>query len=294
LNISQILSVLAVEEHKNFSHAADSLFLSQPALSLQISKLEAELGYSLFLRHPQGVSLTEEGKTFCEMAKPVVDAWNRLLKTSLVLGNRSLLHIRIGMGPRVFSNNLFEHILSFFLQNPEIEPVYITETGMDFWEKLKNGTMDIVLDRLPPAETAYDRNVFSVTRLITEDQCVICSENHFYAKQNSIHFSMLESCTLITGIENSLEDRAVREIFHLHDVKPGSIFRAEGMNPILALVRSGKGVTLGPRSFEKYDGIRAIPLEPRYQVSLCFICLKEHEKSPELGLLRHYLCDLCH
>ena len=58
MNISQIFSVLAVEEHKNFSHAADSLFLSQPALSLQISKLEAELGYSIFLRLPQGVTLT--------------------------------------------------------------------------------------------------------------------------------------------------------------------------------------------------------------------------------------------
>ncbi len=293
LNISQVLSVLAIEEYKNFSHAADSIFLSQPALSLQISKLEAELGYPLFLRHSQGVTLTEEGRAFCEMAKPVADAWNRFQKEALSLKTHSLTKLRIGLGPRVFSNNLFDHLLVFFAQNPAIEPIYITETGVDFWEKLKNGAMDIVLDRLPPAEAAYDQNVYSINSLITEDQCLVCSERHAFAKHDSIPFSMLDNCTLITGTENSLEDRSIKEIFHMHNVKPGSIFRAEGLYPILALVRSGKGVTLGPRSFERYSGIRAIPLEPRYQVSLCFICLKEHEKTPELRLLRHFLSDLC-
>ena len=58
MNINQIQYALTVARYKNFSKAAESLFLSQPALSLQIKKLEQELGFSLFSRKAQWVTIT--------------------------------------------------------------------------------------------------------------------------------------------------------------------------------------------------------------------------------------------
>ncbi|MEG2708711.1 MAG: LysR family transcriptional regulator, partial [Vagococcus sp.] len=51
-----------VSQHKSFSKAAKSLYLTQPAVSQSISQLETELDVRLFNRTPQGVMLTEEGK----------------------------------------------------------------------------------------------------------------------------------------------------------------------------------------------------------------------------------------
>ena len=64
--------VLAVAEHKNFSLAAHACHIGQPALSQQISKLEKELGVTLFLRNSRGATLTEAGEEFVRRAREIL------------------------------------------------------------------------------------------------------------------------------------------------------------------------------------------------------------------------------
>lgn len=75
MTLTQVLYALAVARYLNFSRAADSLFVSQPALSLQIKNLEKELGYDLFARTPHGILLTELGEEFCRDAQAVANQW---------------------------------------------------------------------------------------------------------------------------------------------------------------------------------------------------------------------------
>ena len=62
-------------DHGSISKAAEALFVSQPAISLQIKKLESELGFSLLYRTAQGVSLTPAGEEFCDGARLVQQSW---------------------------------------------------------------------------------------------------------------------------------------------------------------------------------------------------------------------------
>ena len=64
MTLQQLTYFLAAATHKSFSAAADSLLLSQPSLSEQIRRLEAELGVALFMRAGRGVELTEAGRLF--------------------------------------------------------------------------------------------------------------------------------------------------------------------------------------------------------------------------------------
>jgi len=64
MTLQQLTYFLAAANHKSFSAAADSLLLSQPSLSEQIRRLEAELGVALFTRAGRGVELTEAGRLF--------------------------------------------------------------------------------------------------------------------------------------------------------------------------------------------------------------------------------------
>ena len=57
--------VLAVAEHKNFSLAAHACHIGQPALSQQISKLEKELGVTLFLRNSRGRNVNGSRRRVC-------------------------------------------------------------------------------------------------------------------------------------------------------------------------------------------------------------------------------------
>lgn len=64
--------VLAVAEHEKFSLAAQACHVGQPALSQQISRLEKELGISLFTRNSRGAVLTEAGREFVLRAREIV------------------------------------------------------------------------------------------------------------------------------------------------------------------------------------------------------------------------------
>ena len=62
MEISQLRAVLAIAKSHSFSRAAQELYLSQSTLSLQVAKLEKELGVTLFYRTTRTVHLTEAGE----------------------------------------------------------------------------------------------------------------------------------------------------------------------------------------------------------------------------------------
>lgn len=82
MNTVQLECFLAVAEYLNFSRAAESLKITQPAVSHQITSLEDELGARLFIRTSKNVTLTEAGFMFMEDASSIIkiasSAKNRL------------------------------------------------------------------------------------------------------------------------------------------------------------------------------------------------------------------------
>lgn len=77
MTFNQIHYVLVLARTKNFTQAADELFITQPTLSQQIKAIECELGTTLFFRDRRHVSLTESGRVFLENALFLQERWNR-------------------------------------------------------------------------------------------------------------------------------------------------------------------------------------------------------------------------
>ena len=175
MNILQLIYVLEVAKYHNVSKAASRLYLSQSALSQQISRLEKELGYELFSRASHGFYLTERGRQFCDAAQPAVDSWQRFQRSIGFENSRCKKHLRIAMGSRVYSNGLFQDIASFFDNLPDLEVTFITEAGFDYLAGLKDGSIDLALDRLPPHSLMNDCPPLDCCNLIGESQCVLMS-----------------------------------------------------------------------------------------------------------------------
>lgn len=293
MNITQVRYVLAAAEHGSMSRAAESLFLSQPALSLQIKKLEEELGFPLFFRTAQGVTLTEEGRVFCDGAREVADRWQALEETAEKLGRKHKERLCIRLGPRVFTNQLFSDIVSFFDSHPELEPTFIAVDDGNFLEDLAAGAIDVALTYLPPAVLIPDARRFYHCPLIRESQCILVGDCDPLAGQNSVDFGQLRSRTLITTPENSVESQVTLWTLQRHGVTPGRLYRLDVTDTVMDLVRAGKGVALGPRSAAEYYGLRAVPLDPPMEESLSFICLRENQNRTALRQLRCHLQDIC-
>ena len=172
MTIAQVLYVLEIADCRSISAAAERQFISQSALSQQIQRLEGELGYPLFVRTPRGLTLTAAGETFCREARPVAEQWQRLCSVVKPDGRRGR-RLRIGMGARVYSNRLFQDIARYFDSHPEIDVTFVTEAGLDVLAGLRDGSIDLALDRLPAGEEG-DPSLF-VCDLVQERQCVLMS-----------------------------------------------------------------------------------------------------------------------
>lgn len=197
------------------------------------------------------------------------------------------------MGSRVYSNGLFQDIASFFDNLPDLEVTFITEAGFDYLAGLKDGSIDLALDRLPPHSLMNDCPPLDCCNLIGESQCVLMSP---------------------MDPRSTLEYISPRELpGQCHDNRPGRlhrgqnaegnlqksrhiprrVYRSDGIHTVINLICSGKGVAIGPRSFASYYGVAAVPLNPPGLVYLSFICPADRSSSPEIVMFRKYLLDIC-
>ena len=84
LSTVNFINVVEVAKCGSISRAAQNLYISQSNLSTSIKTLETELGYAIFLRSNQGVSLTPEGKLFIKSAKIIISEMENIEKISTI------------------------------------------------------------------------------------------------------------------------------------------------------------------------------------------------------------------
>ena len=293
MTITQILYALETAKRKNISKAADELFVSQSALSQQLQRLEKELGYRLFERTAHGLQITDAGIAFCEEAESLVEHWDRFQKAVRWDGAIKKRHLRICIGSRVYSNGLFQDVIRFFDDHEDLDVTFVTETGRDFLAGLKDGSVDLAIDRLPTEDSAAHQNSVYTCSLVKERQCVLMSREDERASRENISFKELQGATMISGLENSTEDKTLKEICRRHGFTLNRVYRSDGIETSMSLVRSGKGVALGPKSFADFYQLAAVELTPKVEITLKFICLKSSLDRREVQLFRDYLVETC-
>lgn len=293
MTTTQALYVLEVAACRSMSRAAQRLYVSQSAISQQIQKLEQELGCALFTRTAAGPELTAAGESFCHQARPVIDAWQKLCQDLNADNITAKKQLRIGLGSRVYSNSLFQDIVRFFDDRPEIEVSFHTEAGMDFIQSLRQQQVDLVLDRLPTEDYLDRQQEYYNLPLVRERQCMLMARRDPRAGLEEISIAALEGATVISGLENSAEDRQLKELCRRHGISLSRVYRSDGIDTNMSMVRGGIGVVLGPESFARYYNVAAVPLSPETEASLRFICLTSLLQRKEIRELRDHLLRIC-
>lgn len=144
-NLNNYVIFYTVAKAGNISKAANQLYISQPAISKSISKLEAELGTALFARSSKGVTLTEEGQVLYEYVERAFDSLNmgeENLKNYKELG---IGHIRIGVSTSLCKHILLDYLKDFIKENPNIKLSIDCHSTLNTIKLLKNDDIDIGL-----------------------------------------------------------------------------------------------------------------------------------------------------
>lgn len=144
-NLNNYVIFYTVAKAGNISKAANQLYISQPAISKSISKLEAELGTALFARSSKGVTLTEEGQVLYEYVERAFDSLNmgeENLKNYKELG---IGHIRIGVSTSLCKHILLDYLKDFIKENPNIKLSIDCLSTLNTIKLLRNEDIDIGL-----------------------------------------------------------------------------------------------------------------------------------------------------
>lgn len=159
MTITQLHYVLAVAEHKNFTKAAQKVFVTQPTLSMQIQKLEEELEVTIFDRTKKPIQLTEVGEKIVQQARNIVNESDRI--QDIVDQQKGFIGgiFRLGVIPTVMPTLLPMFIGSFIKKYPKVK-LKIEELHTEaILEKLKEGHLDAAIAATPLEVQGIKENV---------------------------------------------------------------------------------------------------------------------------------------
>ena len=148
--------VYEIYRERSFTKAAEKLFISQPALSSTIKRLEKDLGYPIFERSGKEVIPTELGEKYVRAAEEIL-----LIQKNMEQEIDDLLQLRKGkivLGSTTFIvSNVLPRMLKRFRQvNPDVEIEILVEQSTVLREKLEKGLVDIAIDNALGREPEYD------------------------------------------------------------------------------------------------------------------------------------------
>lgn len=155
--------VYEVYKAGSFSKAAKNLFISQPALSTAVRKIEAQVGNQLFNRSSSPITLTEAGKAYIHALEQIMDIEYRLSNELLELSDLRSGHLNIG-GANFFSSCMLPPIIKIFTAAYPGISLEITELdSLDLYRLALENHIDLIID-----SGQYDTDLFTSHHLMTE------------------------------------------------------------------------------------------------------------------------------
>ena len=263
MNFQNMEYFLAAAEAGSITHAAESLKISQQALSNSIARLESELGCRLFDRR-QGLSLTYAGRKYKEAADRMLDLYKQTTVLLQDISNDERGELRIGIS-YTRGQAILPLILPSFLEKyPKAELSVLEGSTSELEEQLAHGNIDVIIGFAPfkTAETiSYELMkerlylVFPKTLLHEhfgdehEVRLILSafSRDHDLSRFAGLPFVLLKEGDRI----RTITDRA----FAAADCHPEIRFETKNTQTAVALAAEGVGVTVCPELYLKSNYI---------------------------------------
>lgn len=247
LDLYRIFYVVA--QNGSISAAVDVLFISQPAITFQIKKLEEQLGVSLFTRTKHGVILTDEGKVLFDYVKSGIESMTNGENALSNLKNLDSGIIRIGSSTTVCRNIVIPYLEVFHEKYPKIEIQIVNNLTSNLLKELRNGNLDILFLNMPMNENK-DLKIIP----IADVQDIFVGNKKFYEQTNGkLNLNELKDYPLIfqklpsntrSYLNNYLKDNNIT-------LKPQ--LEVVSYNLIMDLVKAGFGIGYATREFIKTE-----------------------------------------
>jgi LysR family hydrogen peroxide-inducible transcriptional activator len=162
----QLQYIVALDTYRHFATAAEQCHVTQPTLSMQINKLEQELGVKLFDRSKQPVLPTESGISFVEKARRILAGRDELLES--IQSTKGIVdgELRLGIIPTVAPYLLPLFVSSFTQKFPQVKLTVIELVTKSLITRLRDGRIDAGILVTPLQEQGISEDVLFYEELV--------------------------------------------------------------------------------------------------------------------------------
>lgn len=252
MEIRQLKYFLAIAETKNYSRAAESLFVTQPTLTLSMQKLEKEFNIKLFDQSSSGLELTDAGLFLYENGAEIVEAFDSLCDHLHASKKQAKETIRIGL--TVLSAMQFmKQISQFIVENHNVE-VRLIQTGSKKLQKmLANQEIDFGILSFPLVESSIELLPLKNTKIEGYNVSVVMPSSNPLANRNSVCFKDLKDETFISLSKDYMLGNLTVENSFKYNFNENIIFIEDDWKVLLHSLESFNAVVLLPSEFKEFD-----------------------------------------
>jgi LysR family hydrogen peroxide-inducible transcriptional activator len=272
VTLNELRYIVAVAHEKSFGRAAQRCFVSQPALSVAIQKLEEELGTRLFERGKSEITVTPVGARIVEQAQRVLEESARIREIAQAGRNPLVGPLKLGLIFTIAPYLLPDLIPALHAIAPQM-PLDIEENLTEQLEiSLKSGRIDAAIVALPFSPPAI------VTEFLYEEPFqVVVPKGHKWAKRKSVNPDELAGeHTILLAVGHCFRDQVLDACPELNRVD-SHVSRTTSLETVRNMVASGLGVSVLPRDAltPKYHSQLVVPVPfarptPSRRVALAF------------------------
>lgn len=250
----------------NISKAADELFISQPAISQSIKKLEQSLDTALFVRSSRGVQLTEEGELLFSHVKSAfqtLEAGEHQLRLRRELG---MGHLRIGVSSTLCKYVLLPYLTDFVKLHPHIQVTIACQSTNHTLQMLEHEELDLGLTGRPehlhgmkfyPVRQIQD--IFVASREYLDHLLLFLEQNKQESPSDVSELLASNSALLLkSGIlmmldKDNLTRQYLDQYFKEQQLFPENILEATSMDLLIDFAKIGLGIACVIREFVRED-----------------------------------------
>lgn len=243
MTLNELRFIVAVAQELNFRRAAEKSFISQPALSLAIQKLEDELGLKIFERGKSDITVTPVGNAIVEQAQRVLEEAERIREIAAQGKNQLAAPLRIGIIHSVSPYLLPDLIPELRKIAPEMALEVEENITANLDSMLRNGKLDVIIIALPFGDSGVLTH-----SLYDEPFEVVVNTDHRWAERRSIKASELPDEKVLLLDSGHCFSNQVAEACPDLSRKSADIQHGTSLETIRNMVASGLGITVLPAS----------------------------------------------
>jgi LysR family hydrogen peroxide-inducible transcriptional activator len=251
MTLTQLSYIVAVDKYRHFATAAQKIYITQPTLSMQIQKLEDELGALIFDRSKTPVMPTVLGEEIIEQAKLILSGAKHIEDMAAVKGATMKGTFRVGIIPTIAPYLVPLFLKKFVEAYPEVELIFQEALTADVLKGLHEDYFDVGVIATPTNQHIFERDLF------LEPFLGYVSVDHELAKKDKLCIDDLYKEDLwLLNEGHCFRDQTIKICKKNNEKlnKAPIVFESGNLETLKRLVEQNFGITLMPYlAMNNYD-----------------------------------------